>query len=541
MTLTAFLTLSPAHADDAELNLASARLAADWINSQWEDDKINGAAGSADAIIALAAVDLHHETIDGLLGALAETADAYATQPDYMAKVLIAADAGGHPDPAHLLGADRDLVAELLEMLENNQSLGSFGPYLVPIALLRLDTDIPTDLMDHLFDNMLQGSTGGFGWSTSSQDPDFTAVAIMALNLIAERSGDAEVREEAEQRRDLAIAWSQDPSNQRIDADGNNYWTNSSPANSTGMLGAALAEAGIDISGPQAYLRGRQAATTSGAAWSNTATGTTDNLMATLQAVLAIAGKGYGHAQRTVEVTPEPNPTVTVTETAQPTATPTITVTETAEPTATPTITVTETAQPTATPTVTITAEPTATPTVTVTAESSTTPTVTVTAEPSATPTVTVTQTVEPTATPTTDIYVTEGEWTVNGREWRTTCEPYSSDVDRCRTEIWGTQVLLVDGSFVQTTGWIFNNLTYTEAPRSSWAGNPLGNHNSPEGWVANDGRQWRTECDTETTGRNGCRSWIWATYYGDVAGPGEPTGYGQINGWVMNNMVRLR
>ena len=72
------------------------------------------------------------------------------------------------------------------------------------------------------------------------------------------------------------------------------------------------------------------------------------------------------------------------------------------------------------------------------------------------------------------DVYTTPGTHVVNGREWRTTCEPYSQ-TQRCRTEIKATVVPYSGGKFVQTTGWAFNNLTYAASPRMLWEGNPLG------------------------------------------------------------------
>lgn len=91
------------------------------------------------------------------------------------------------------------------------------------------------------------------------------------------------------------------------------------------------------------------------------------------------------------------------------------------------------------------------------------------------------------------DVYSTPGEHTIEGRQWRTWCEPYSRTA-RCRTEI------KVGGV------WTFNNLTYLSSPRSLWRTNPLaipGDHHL-------SGRLWRTECDTPRTGRNGCRSYLW-------------------------------
>ncbi|WP_040281872.1 hypothetical protein [Tessaracoccus massiliensis] len=129
------------------------------------------------------------------------------------------------------------------------------------------------------------------------------------------------------------------------------------------------------------------------------------------------------------------------------------------------------------------------------------------------------------------DVYTTPGMHLLNGREWRTRCEPYSQ-TERCRTEIRATTIALVDGAYVQTTGWAFNNLTYAASPRTLWRGNPLGNTGS---WSAADGRQWRTECDTALTGRNACRSFVRATFIAVENGQ-----FVQKTDWQFNNMVRF-
>ena len=167
-------------------------------------------------------------------------------------------------------------------------------------------------------------------------------------------------------------------------------------------------------------------------------------------------------------------------------------------------------------------------------------PTVTVTDKPSPAPTVTVpgpTVTIKPTQAPTVkpphsgDLYETPGFHNVNGRRWMTTCEPYSVTV-RCWTYIWGTEVKVSGGKYVQVNGWNFNNLTYVAAPRSVWKGNKLAYDNE---WTATDGRQWRTECETAQTGRNGCRSWVKADKI-EYTG----SGYRQVHKWVFNNIVRF-
>lgn len=109
------------------------------------------------------------------------------------------------------------------------------------------------------------------------------------------------------------------------------------------------------------------------------------------------------------------------------------------------------------------------------------------------------------------DVYTTPGKHQHNGRTWLTSCEKYSSVVDRCTTKIWGTTVLYdrKTGTFSENKAWIFNNLTYKKSRRSSWAPfNPL----VTPGEHILDGRKWKTECDTSWTGSNGCRSQIWAT-----------------------------
>lgn len=142
---------------------------------------------------------------------------------------------------------------------------------------------------------------------------------------------------------------------------------------------------------------------------------------------------------------------------------------------------------------------------------------------------------------PPVDVYSTPGYHRVNGRDWRTKCEPYSQTI-RCLTEIWATQATYSNGRYWQQTGWTFNNLTYLPLmTRRAWGTNPLAN-SSGGGVFISGNRQWRTECDTAATGRGGCRSYIralnivqatknsdgsWRYFRGDV--------------WLFNNIVRFR
>ncbi len=216
--------------------------------------------------------------------------------------------------------------------------------------------------------------------------------------------------------------------------------------------------------------------------------------------------------------------------TTDPTTDPTVTITSTAIATATATTTATATSTVTATATSTTTATATASTTATVTG----TATETVTAPPTGKPTA------KPTSKPTVtsgpvDVYSTPGLHFVNGRHWSTRCEPYSTTT-RCWTEIWGTQTTYKDGKFTSTNGWTFNNLTYLASPRKMWKGNPLGETGT---WTATDGKEWRTECDTAETGRNGCRSHTLSKVV-EATKTSSGWTYKMVEKWVFNNIVRF-
>ena len=86
-----------------------------------------------------------------------------------------------------------------------------------------------------------------------------------------------------------------------------------------------------------------------------------------------------------------------------------------------------------------------------------------------------------------------------------------------------------MNGKYTQVNDFVFNNLTYLPSKRSLWTGNPLA---TPGDHTVN-GRKWRTECDTPTTGRNGCRSYIMATVI-----EATPSGYRQVDKYILNNIV---
>lgn len=131
-------------------------------------------------------------------------------------------------------------------------------------------------------------------------------------------------------------------------------------------------------------------------------------------------------------------------------------------------------------------------------------------------------------------VYDTPGGHISGERLWNTECEKYSSNVVRCRTNIWATQVQYVKGRYVSKTGWTFNNLSYLASPRASWAGNNLARTNNR--WVSG-GKTWRTECDTAVTGKGGCRSYVW-TKQVQAKKTGSTWSYSNVEGWVFNNLV---
>ncbi|MEO7588068.1 MAG: immunoglobulin domain-containing protein, partial [Arachnia sp.] len=522
-------------------NTASTALAADWIASQWDASDDQFAAGLADSISALAAAGSHPEVVSEMVHALQGAAPEYIDQADSLAKVLIALDMTGQ-DTNHFLSCDRDLTAELDAFIANDaRSLDNWwGPHLVTIALNRLGKPVPQNVWDLLAKR--QGVGGGFG------SPDDTGLALSALVGTSENELNTQsMRDAADAAIDKAVAWADDPANQKT-KDGNYYWATFAAANSTGILAGGLAEAGEDIASPQAFMRGQQNLTGVGA-WQNKLDRTSANYMATAQGIFAVAGRSYGKS--TLEV-PRITSTCSVKPafSTQPSSTTviagenaTFTVAATGDPT--PGITWEKDISGLWTPIQGVTGttltldkvgsdsnglrvravaanaagyavSKIATLTVTPVVSPSPSPSPSMTTSPSASPSASPSPSVTPTVPST--VYNTPGYHDVNGRKWFTTCEPYSV-TQRCRTLIEATTVRDVGGKFVSSKGWAFNNLTYLPSPKAAWKGNRLAETGT---WTAADGRQWRTECGTPATGRNGCRSYIQAKVVENVAKPGE-------------------
>lgn len=619
------------------LNADSTQAAADWIASQWDADADQFASGLADNIMALAAAKSHPDVVSEMVSAMVTAAPDYISGADSLAKVLIALDAAGQ-DTQHFLDCERDLTAELDQFIADkaNSVNNWWGPHLVTIALNRLDKPVPQYVFDLLMDR--QKDDGAFGY------PDDTGLALSALVGITENSDNPQdMRNEATVAIDEVVAWSEDPDNRKTQ-DGNYYWTSFSPANSTGMLAGALADAGEDITSPQAFMRAQQKLTEVGA-WSNKLNGTNANGMATTQGIFAVAGASIGTASLEVDritsecsvkpaFTTQPNSTtVSAGDTA------TFTVVATGVPT--PGITweqeldgiwtaikgvtgdtltldtvnnesnglkvravaansegyaVSDIATLTVTPVVDTTVKPAFTTqpaSTTVTAGGNATFTVAVTGDPtpgitweqdvngiwtaitgaagntltlekvtnesnglkvravaanaagftvSTIATLTVKSAVIPPKEYPATLYNTPGYHKVNGREWFTTCEKYSQ-TQRCTTTIKATTVTYVNGRFVVSNDYAFNNLTYLPSPRALWKNNPLGGYGKVDAevkWSTADGRKWRTVCDTAATGRDGCRTYATASVIETIKKPGQSNQYKWVTKEIFNSMVQF-
>jgi probable HAF family extracellular repeat protein len=135
------------------------------------------------------------------------------------------------------------------------------------------------------------------------------------------------------------------------------------------------------------------------------------------------------------------------------------------------------------------------------------------------------------------EVYTSPGYRISAGHEWYTSCESYGTTATRCTALIKATQVKLTSTGYVAATGWVFNNLTYTDQASTAWSTNPL----AVPGTFTSAGRLWYTTCTPNVaTGPRTCRTYIWATVYGRTALPTGGYVYWSRNQWVFNNMVVL-
>lgn len=92
-------------------------------------------------------------------------------------------------------------------------------------------------------------------------------------------------------------------------------------------------------------------------------------------------------------------------------------------------------------------------------------------------------------------------------------------------------------GKFVETTDFVFNNLTYKPSPRSSWKNTqPLGETGT---WTAADGRQWHTECGRRRPAATAAPQ-LHADHRLRHRQDDDPSHYEQKNQWIFNNIVQF-
>lgn len=299
-----------ARADSVISDSASITKAANWIADQWRSDAYTSADPGllADGVMALASARQHREVLDEMLSELAKVGPSYVNnRPDALAKVLMTADIAGVKDPAHFFGQG-DLVEDLKTSIKDKDLSGAWAGYLSVIALSRLGRlgELGAGDMDYLFTKMAMTKDGGFGWSTSMAkgDPDFTGIGISAMLLASkDQTIEQAYRDRAAAALQSGISWAANAENRFTDTEGDYYWmanfngTAGASSNSTGMLASALAEAGVNIESPKRAMKREQAATSSGAAWSNLYMNKKDDLRATVQAIFAITGTGYATAR----------------------------------------------------------------------------------------------------------------------------------------------------------------------------------------------------------------------------------------------------
>lgn len=468
--------------------------AAAWLLGETTDGTLPTFTGepdwglTTDAVLGLLAAGVTHDQLapmlqavegavrDGRYGLLEADGTTYVDAGAVAKLALIAARTGA--DPATY--GDRDLLSVLEAELDGGQLVGAnvFGQAYAVMALAELGRPVAEA---GSFLMAQQCPSGDFRLflsttpcTTGEDNADRDASALAVLGLRAAATGGLDMTSVL----DDGVAWLISDQND----DGSwigSRWTTSPNTNSTGLAAHALTDLAEEpVTRAAQWVASLQV--TGGAddgavAYDAAAFGEGEITGARFQWHRATSQALFALAAVSTEPDPDPSQT----------------------PTAAPTATVTATATATATVTATITASPSAS-----------------------------------TSTPAEgDLYETPGFHNSGGRRWMTVCEPYSLTI-RCWTYIWGTTVHEASGVFVPVNGWQFNNLTYVASPRSAWEGNPLAHTGR---WTADDGRQWRSECDTDATGRNGCRSYVTARV---LQKSGDTYRYETVE--VFNNMVRF-
>ena len=276
-TTPAVVLVVPAQDPSTEATKAVGYLAKNAVKGSTKD-----AGLLADSITGMIAAGATTDQVAPLLTALEKAAPTYVGKdPIKAAKVSLAVSATCG-DPASFAGLD--LPALITAGVGEKGQIGGFGDAYLQAsaitALARAKADVPADAVSFLQSFADPKGSGGSG-SPDMKDakkfvtnPDYTAMATTALSLVQDAPGAADARTKA-------IAWA--TQNQQTDGS----WLGYSPANSTGLMVATLADAGEDVTSGTAWLAKHQLADGGFAA---TAKGTKADLRATTQAALGLGG-----------------------------------------------------------------------------------------------------------------------------------------------------------------------------------------------------------------------------------------------------------
>lgn len=279
-------------------NPSQTAAAAKWLASQFVDGKY------------LTVVDLEtgkpmpdaFATTEGLLGLIAadQTPEVVASATTWLSSNFQSYVCGSVPEPGSCVNPDAGRAAKLLIIADATHSdptkfgglnltqivtdgAGSIeqSPFAAGLALIALDRVKvnPSDAaVNALLDSQIpagKDNAGAFGFS-GYPDADSTGVAIQALQAIGGH----------QQQIDAAFKWLDTKKGQAEP-----FWKESySPANTAGVALPAYVNAGRDVSAEYTWLASLQLAS---GAFSNSLTGTTDNVLATSQALIGLSGSSY--------------------------------------------------------------------------------------------------------------------------------------------------------------------------------------------------------------------------------------------------------
>lgn len=293
--LSLFMLVAPLSGTAQAASPQTTRAAA-WLASQVKDGTLDAGWGdpignTIDGLLALAASDDQalQPTVDAMLATVKSGAASYATTPARAAKLAVVEDAFATDFGLDLTGTMKAGVAA------HGGITATPTPYtqgLVMAGLDRAGATVPTSTAAWLATQ--QNADGGFGYAAGQpSDADSTGMAILGLTTVDSDAAKASLAK--------AIAWAK-----KTQA-GNGSWGTDSLVNSTAVMASGLVAADQNVDKAVAYLGSVQLA--NGAL----PYGSTADLMATSQGVLALAGESLldvaWQPQASTPATPRPSAT----------------------------------------------------------------------------------------------------------------------------------------------------------------------------------------------------------------------------------------